>query len=109
MFFSDAQEQLTLQSVVKWSQILNLTEILWLSSQPAKMMKIQSKKKVLECCNIKHLFFRRPRAANSAVRSRIWPNFKLIRTLMVVLITLKNEEDPIKTEGARVWTTLSPL
>ena len=28
-------------------------------------------------------------------------------TLMVVLITCKNEEDPIKTEGARVLTTFS--
>ena len=28
---------------------------------------------------------------------------------MVFLITCKNEEDPIKTEGVRVLTTFSPL
>ena len=49
------------------------------------------------------------RAANSAVHSRIWPNFEVICTLMVVLITCKNEEDPIKKEGARVFTTFSRL
>ena len=38
-----------------------------------------------------------------------WPNFELIRTLTVVLITRKNEEDPIKNEGARVFRTFSPL
>ena len=31
------------------------------------------------------------------------------RTLMVVLITCKNEEGPIKNEGARVLPTFSPL
>ena len=38
-----------------------------------------------------------------------WPNFELIRTLMVFLITCKNQEDPIKNEGARVLRTFSPL
>ena len=42
---------------------------------------------------------------NSVVRGRIWPIFELICTLMVVLITCKIEEDPIKNEGARVLTT----
>ena len=36
---------------------------------------------------------------NSAVHSRIWPNFELIRTLMIVLIACKNEEDPIKMKA----------
>ena len=35
--------------------------------------------------------------------------FELIRTLMIVLIAYKNEEDPIKNESPRVWTTFSPL
>ena len=35
----------------------------------------------------KHQFFRRLRAANSVVRGRIWPNFKLIQALMYVIIT----------------------
>ena len=38
-----------------------------------------------------------------------WPNFELIRTLMVFLITCKNQEDPIKNEGARVLRKFSPL
>ena len=63
--------------------------------------------RVLTTLNIN--FSRRSRAANSPVRGWIWPNFKLIRTLMVVLITCKNEEDLIKIEGARVLTTFSPL
>ena len=53
--------------------------------------------------------FRRSRAANSAVRGRICPNFELIRTLIVVLITCKNGEDPFQTEGPRGLTTFSPL
>ena len=51
---------------------------------------IQSKKKW------KHQFFRRLSAANSVVRGRIWPNFKLIQALMYDIITCKYEKDPIK-------------
>ena len=32
--------------------------------------------------------------------------FKLIQTFIIVLITCKNEEDPIKNEGARAVTTM---
>ena len=49
------------------------------------------------------------RAANSAVLGPIWPNFELVRDVMDVLLTCKYEEDPIKNEGARVFTTFSPL
>ena len=45
------------------------------------------------------------RAANSAVRGRIWPKFELIRDIVVILVTCKNEEDPLKNEDARVATT----
>ena len=38
------------------------------------------------------VFSRRSRAANSEV----WPNFELIRDFIVVHVTCKNEEDPIK-------------
>ena len=54
-------------------------------------------------------FFKRSRAANSAVHGQIYPNFELIRDLMTVFITCKNEEDPIKNVGARVFTTFFPL
>ena len=43
---------------------------------------------------------------HSAVLGRIWPKFKLVRDIIVVLLTCKNKEDPIKNEGARVFTTL---
>ena len=55
------------------------------------------------------LFFRRSLAANSEVSSGILPKFELIQAFIVVLVTCKNEEDPIKNEGARVLTRFSPL
>ena len=45
-------------------------------------------------------------AANYAVCGRILQNFELVRDIMVVLHTCKNEEDPIKNEDARVLTRL---
>ena len=54
-------------------------------------------------------FFRPLRAANSTVPGRILSNFKPIQDFMVVLVTYKNEEDPIKNEGARVVTRFSQL
>ena len=40
------------------------------------------------------------RAGNSAVPGRIMLNFETVRDFMVVLVTCKNEEDPIKSGGA---------
>ena len=51
-------------------------------------------------------FFRRSRAANSEVSGGILPIFVLIQAFIVVLLTCKNEEDPIKNEGAKVLTSL---
>ena len=48
-FFSDAQGQITPQSVVGPGQISNSYDTLWLSLLPARMKKIQSKMKALEC------------------------------------------------------------
>ena len=45
-------------------------------------------------------FSRCSRAVTSAVLDPIWPNFELVRDIMTVLGTCKNEKDPIKTEGA---------
>ena len=50
--------------------------------------------------------FRRSRAANTEVSGGILPKFELIQAFIVVLVTCKNEEDPIKNEGARVLTSL---
>ena len=44
--------------------------------------------------------------ANSSVHGPVRLNLKLSPDFMVVLVTCKNEEDPIKIEGARVFTTL---
>ena len=44
-------------------------------------------------------------AANSALRGQIWPKFELIRDIVVILVTCKNEEDPLKNIDARVATT----
>ena len=54
-------------------------------------------------------FSRRSRAADSIVLSLNWLNFKLVRDVIVFLITCKNEQDRIKNEGARVVTTFNPL
>ena len=35
--------------------------------------------------------------------------FELIQAFMIVLVTCKNDEDPIKNEGDRVLTTFLPL
>ena len=51
-------------------------------------------------------FFRRSRAANSAVLGGIWLKFELFQDIIDVLVTCKYEEDPIKNEGARVLTRL---
>ena len=64
---------------------------------------IQSEKKW------KDQFFRRLRAANSEVRGRIWPNFKLIQALMYVIITCKYEKDPIKNNREKVATLFFKL
>ena len=44
------------------------------------------------------VFFRRSRAANSEVSDGILLKFELIQAFIAVLITCKNEEDPIKNE-----------
>ena len=45
----------------------------------------------------------------SAVLVPIWSNFNLVRGIMNVLVTCKNQEDPIKNEGARVMKKVSLL
>ena len=41
-----------------------------------------------------------------SVSGGILPKFKLIQAFIVVLVTCKDEEDPIKYKGARVLTSL---
>ena len=47
------------------------------------------------------------RAPNSAVHGQISWNSELNRDLMVVLVTWKNEEDPIKNNKVNAWTPFS--
>ena len=47
--FLDAPGQLTSMSVVEFRRNSNSSKLLWLSLLPARMKKIQSKIKVLEC------------------------------------------------------------
>ena len=47
--FSNTKGQVTLQSVMGFSRILNSFELLWLSFFLPRMTKIQSETKVLEC------------------------------------------------------------
>ena len=75
---------------------------------PASMKKIRSKMKALECKQDYMTFFRRSRATNSEVSGGILPKFEAIQAFKVVLVTCKNEEDPIKNEGAKVLTRFSP-
>ena len=44
-------------------------------------------------------FSRRPKAVNSADPGWILLNFELVRDLMVVLVTCKNEDGPIKMKA----------
>ena len=51
-------------------------------------------------------FSKRSRADISKIPGRILLNFEPIRDIKGLLVACKNEEDPIKNEGARVVTTL---
>ena len=50
--------------------------------------------------------FQHSKASNSEVKNQIWLKFKLIRDVMPILVTCQLDEDPVKTEGAIVSTTL---
>ena len=52
------------------------------------------------------IFSRRSRAATYAVHGRIWSTSDIVQDFIIVLVTCKNKEDPIKNKGARVFTTL---
>ena len=56
-----------------------------------------------------YVVFSDTHGANSVVSGGIMPKFKLIQAFIVLLVTRKNEEDPIKNESTRVLTGFSPL
>ena len=82
-----------------------------MSSLPASMKKIRSKMKALakSVQNIIHQFFRRARADNSGFGSGIWPKFELIQAFMHIIVTMMNEDDRFKNEGARGQLTPQSL
>ena len=86
-----------------------------MSPLPARMRMIESKMKELECsqgfshCKSMGIVPDAQGQLTPQSFGRIWPKFELLRDIMVVLVTCKYEEDPIKNEGASVFTTFSPL
>ena len=91
-------------------RILNSSKLTCMSSLPARMKMIQSKKKELEWSQFfSHYMSMGIFPDNSADLHPIWLNFELVLDVMVVLITYMNEEDPIKNEGTRVDTRFSLL
>ena len=44
-------------------------------------------------------------AGNSVVSGRVCLKFELIIVIMNVIVSCKNEQDPNKNDGARVFTT----
>ena len=106
--FSDVQGQITLELVVVSGRNLNSSKLSCMSFLPARMRMIETKMMELECSqDFSHYTslwgFFETLTPQSLVRSG------LVRDIMDVLITCKYEEDRIKNEGARVFTTLSPL
>ena len=131
--FSDAQGQLTPQSLVRSGRISNSFEMLWMFSLPTSMKKIPSKmiRPKFELVRaLMHVIitckYEKERMKNSREKVEtpffpiitlsvtmetsgwIWPNFKLIQALMYVIITWKYEKDPIKNSRENVETSFFP-
>ena len=113
--FCDAQGQLTPKSVMVSCRNSNPCELLWLVLLSARMKKIHPKMKVLEWSqHFSHyksmgIF---PDAQGQLTHKSLVQSCRIskpIRDFMVVLVTCKNKEEPIKNEGARVVTRFSPL
>ena len=54
-------------------------------------------------------FFRRSRAANSAVGDQIRPKFELVQALMHVIVTCKYEKEWMKNSREKVDTPFFPI
>ena len=109
--FSDVQGQITLVLVVVSGRNLNSPKLSCMSSLPARMRLIKSKMKELECSqdfsHYKSMGIFPDAPGQLTPQSLVWPNFELVRDVMDVLISYKYEEDLIKNEGAREFTTLN--
>ena len=114
--FSDAQGQLTLMSdrggiLPKFELIQAFIVVLVTCKNEEDPIKNEGARVLTRFSPLQVYknFFRRSRAANSAVLGRIWLKSELVRDIIDVLVTCKYEEDPIKNEGASVLTRFSPL
>ena len=96
--FSDVQGQITLELVVVSGRNSNSSKLSCKSSLPARMSLIQSKMKELECAQDVSLY--------KSMGIFLEAQGQLTQQSLDVLVTCKYEEDPIKTEGARVFITL---
>ena len=91
---------------------LKSSKLSYKSSLPARMRLIKSKMKELECSqdfsHFKSMGIFPDAQGQLTLQSLgpIWSNFELVQGFMVVLLTCKNEEDPITNRGSRVFTTL---
>ena len=72
-----------------------------MSSLPARMKKIKLKMKVLDCSQdfSHHKSMGIFPDAQGQLTLQIWSNFELVQDFLVVLLTCKNEDDPIKKEA----------
>ena len=107
--FSDAQGQITLESVVVSSRNWNSSKLSCMSSLPTRMKMIHTKMKEHECSqDFSHY---KSMGIFSDAQGQLTPQslvkFELVRDIMVVLVTCKYEEDPIKNEGASVFPIIT--
>ena len=86
------------------SQTLNSFKHLCMSLLPAKINKIQSKMTAVEWPQ--HISHCKYMGIFSDAKGQLTPQSKVGSDFMVILVTCKNEEDPINNEGARVATML---
>ena len=96
--FLDARGHLTPKKVVRSGRNSKSSEILCLSSLPARLTKIGSKLKGLAWIHRFPHNFRHSRASNSEVNDPIRLKVILLRDFMSVLAASKCDEDPIKNE-----------
>ena len=104
--FSDAQGQLTPQSVVGSGRNSNSLELSCMPSLPASMKRI-GEKNSREHGNTVFSIITLSVAMETSCW--IWPNFKLIQALKYVIVTCKYEMDPIKNSREKVATPFFPL
>ena len=113
--FLEAQEQLTLWSMVGSGRNSNSSKLLCMPSLSASMKRIwwrtAAEKWQHRFSHHKsmRIFSGRSRAANPAVGSPIRPNFEHLRALMHVIITCKYEKDRMKNSREKSGNTVFPI